>query len=302
MPLARRPTDAPGDSQFSGNWALSVRYRWGSIIFIGLITVSAVIFCPIYLWQRGLTRPDVAFFAFYTLASAFSITLGYHRLFSHAAFKAAWPICLFVLFFGGAAFEQSAMRWSSLHRLHHRYTDTDRDPYNIKRGFFYAHVGWVLIKKPPYDYSNVRDLARDPMVVHQDQHYKLWSQLSGLVIPLLIGAWIGGWMYALLVPVAARIFIVLNAAFFINSVAHTFGQRAFDPGSSARDHWLAVILTNGEGFHNFHHRFPRDYRNGVRWYHWDPTKWLIWLFSCVGLTSQLNRASAEAIVRAANGN
>jgi len=88
MPLTRRPTDAPGDSQFGGIWALSVRYRWGSIIFIGLITVSAVIFCPIYLWQRGLTGPDVAFFAFYTLASAFSITLGYHRLFSHAAFKA----------------------------------------------------------------------------------------------------------------------------------------------------------------------------------------------------------------------
>jgi stearoyl-CoA desaturase (Delta-9 desaturase) len=91
----------------------------------------------------------------------------------------------------------------------------------------------------------------------------------------------------------------LNAAFLINSVAHTYGERAFDPGSSACDHWLAVILTNGEGYHNFHHRFPHDYRNGVRWYHWDPTKWLIWLLSCVGLTSQLNKAPAEAILRAA---
>jgi stearoyl-CoA desaturase (delta-9 desaturase) len=100
-------------------------------------------------------------------------------------------------------------------------------------------------------------------------------------------------------PVAVRIFIVLNSAFFINSVAHSYGERRFDPNSSARDHWLGVILTNGEGYHNFHHRFPGDYRNDVRWYHWDPTKWLIWLCWRFGLASELNRTSAEAILRAA---
>ena len=135
-------------------------------------------------------------------------------------------------------------------------------------------------------------------MAHQDRHYKLWSHLSGLVIPFLIGAWIGGWGYAILFPVAARIFLVMNTAFFINSVAHTFGSQPFDAHSSARDHWLGVILTNGDGYHNFHHRFPRDYRNGVRWYHYDPTKWLIWLFSHIGLTSELNRISDEEIRRA----
>jgi stearoyl-CoA desaturase (delta-9 desaturase) len=192
------------------------------------------------------------------------------------------------------------MAWAALHRLHHRYTDTDRDPYNIKRGFFYAHVGWVLVKGRRYDYSIVRDLARDPMVAFQDRHYVIWSHVSGLIIPLLVGAWIGGWTYAILFPVAARIFLVLNSAFCINSIAHTFGDRPFDPKSSARDHWLGVVLTNGEGYHNFHHRFPTDYRNGVRWYHWDPTKWLIWIFSFFGLTSNLNRASDDAISRTEN--
>jgi stearoyl-CoA desaturase (Delta-9 desaturase) len=273
-------------------------YRWPSIIFIAAITVATVVFCPIYLWHYGLSKAEFAFFAFYALASSLSITLGYHRLFSHASFKAAWPIRLFVLFFGGAAFEKSAMAWSALHRLHHRHTDTERDPYNIKRGFFYAHVGWVCVEIPRYDYSNIRDLARDPLVVHQDRHYKLWSHVSGLVVPLLLGAWIGGWTYAILFPVAARIFLVLNTAFFINSAAHTFGSQSFDAHSSARDHWLGVILTNGEGYHNFHHRFPRDYRNGVRWYHYDPTKWLIWLFSLVGLTWDLNSVPDEQIRRA----
>ena len=277
-----------------------VIYRWPSIVFIGLITVATLVLCPIYLWQYGLTKAETGFFAFYALASSLSITLGYHRLFSHAAFKAAWPIRLFVLFFGGAAFEKSAMAWSALHRLHHRYTDTERDPYNIKRGFFYAHIGWVLVESRRYDYSNIRDLAKDPLVVHQDRHYKLWSHVSGFVVPLLIGAWIGGWTYAILFPVAARIFLVMNSAFFINSVAHTFGEQPFDSKSSARDHWLGVVLTNGEGFHNFHHRFPHDYRNGIRWYHWDPTKWLIWIFSHVGLTSDLNRTPAETILRTDN--
>ena len=274
-------------------------YRRQAIIFIGLITVATVIACPIYLWLYGLTMPEVAFFAFYALASSLSITFGYHRLFSHATFKVVWPIRLFVLVFGGAAFEQSAMRWAALHRRHHRHTDTDLDPYNIKRGFFYAHVGWALVRIPPIDDSTVRDLARDRMVLHQHRHYKLWSNLTGLVVPLVVGAWIGGWMYAILFPVAARIFLVLNSAFFINSLAHSHGDRPFDANSSARDNWLGVILTNGEGYHNFHHRFPGDYRNGIRWYDWDPTKWLIWLCWRCGWASNLNRTSAGAILRAA---
>ena len=270
-------------------------YRWWSIGFIVLITFATLVLCPIYLWHYGMTKVEFWFFAFYALASSLSITLGYHRLFSHAAFKAAWPVRFFVLFFGGAAFEKSAMAWAALHRLHHRYTDTDRDPYNIKRGFFYAHVGWVMVEIPRYDYSNIRDLARDPLVVHQDKHYKLWSHVSGLLVPFLIGAWIGGWAYAILFPVAARIFLVLNSAFCINSIAHTFGDQPHDSEISARDHWLGVILTNGEGYHNFHHRYPNDYRNGVRWWHWDPTKWLIWLLSRVGLASDLKRETDERI-------
>lgn len=282
--------------------APKVKYRWGSIAFIALVTVATLVFCPIYLWQYGLTKAQAAFFVFYTLASSFSINLGYHRLFSHAAFRAAWPIRLFVLFFGGAAFQKSAMGWAGLHRLHHRYTDTDRDPYDIKRGFFYAHVGWILIKAPRRDLSYlVRDLERDPMVAHQDRHYKLWSHLSGFVIPLLLGAWIGGWMYAILFPVSARIFLVLNSVFCINSISHTVGSQTYDRKSSARDHWLGVILTNGDGYHNYHHRFPRDYRHGFRWYHWDPIKWMIWSLSFVGLTSELIRTPADAIGRAADG-
>lgn len=274
------------------------RYRVGSIIFLALITAVTLIGCPLYLWKFGLTWAQAGFFVFYALASSFAITLGYHRLFSHAAFKATWPVRLVVLFFGGAAFEQSAMRWSAMHRRHHKHTDTDLDPYNINRGFFYAHCGWVMLRLPHMDYVNVRDLAHDPFVRHQHDHYRAWSYISGVLVPLLLGAWIGGWTYAILFPVFARIFLVLNSAFFINSAAHSFGSRPFNPASSARDHWFGIIVTNGEGYHNFHHAFPRDYRNGIRWYDWDPTKWIIWSLSRVGLASELKRTSPRAILLA----
>ncbi|MBV9997308.1 MAG: fatty acid desaturase [Caulobacteraceae bacterium] len=294
--MAEPPAERPGLGLVAAEAApRRKKYRLGSIAFLALLTAVTLIGCPFYLLSFGLTAAQLAFFVVYTLASSFAITLGYHRLFSHASFKAAWPIRLVVLFFGGAAFEQSALRWSALHRQHHRHTDTDLDPYNINRGFFYAHVGWVLLRLPHFDYSNVRDLTRDRIVLHQHQHYRAWSYLSGVAIPLFVGAWVGGWTYAILFPVAARIFLVLNSAFFINSAAHSFGSRPFQLNSSARDHWLGVLITNGEGYHNFHHAFPRDYRNGIRWYDWDPTKWIIWSLSRVGLTSDLKRTNADSV-------
>jgi stearoyl-CoA desaturase (delta-9 desaturase) len=99
--------------------------------------------------------------------------------------------------------------------------------------------------------------------------------------------------------VCLRIVIVLHSTFFVNSFAHTFGTRPYAPGESARDNWLGAILTNGEGFHNFHHRFPADYRNGVRRYDWDPSKWCIYLMSKVGLAWNLRKASDHRIAEAA---
>ncbi|MBI3307310.1 MAG: acyl-CoA desaturase, partial [Candidatus Omnitrophica bacterium] len=66
----------------------------------------------------------------------------------------------------------------------------------------------------------------------------------------------------------------------------------------AKDHWLVAFLTNGEGYHNFHHRFPGDYRNGVRWYQWDPSKWLIGFLSWFGLSRDLKRVSDFRILEA----
>jgi stearoyl-CoA desaturase (delta-9 desaturase) len=115
---------------------------------------------------------------------------------------------------------------------------------------------------------------------------------------MLLAWWIGRPLGGFIMVVCLRIVVVLHSTFFVNSFAHTFGTRPFDPAQSARDNWIGAILTNGEGFHNFHHRFPLDYRNGVRWYHWDPSKWVIYSLSKLGLARDLRRTSERQIAEA----
>jgi stearoyl-CoA desaturase (Delta-9 desaturase) len=271
---------------------------WTNIIFFALTTLLGVIAAPLYIVHHGFSLSEFLLFAFYMIATPLSITMGYHRLFAHKSYKAHPLVRFLLLFFGAAAFEQSAYRWASQHRVHHRYVDTDRDPYSIKKGFFYAHIGWLIFWKQPDDYSNVQDLEQDRIVFHQHRYFKYWAIGSGILLPLLIGAMTGHLLGALLIAVCARITFVYHATFCINSVCHMFGKNTYDIYSSAKDNWFSAILTYGEGYHNYHHHFPVDYRNGVRWFHWDPTKWMIRLLSFLGLAYELKRISHYKIIAA----
>jgi stearoyl-CoA desaturase (delta-9 desaturase) len=118
------------------------------------------------------------------------------------------------------------------------------------------------------------------------------------VAPLVVGMMTGHLLGAFLLSVCTRITLVSHSTFCINSVCHTFGKATYDPASSARDHWFVALLTNGEGYHNFHHRFPSDYRNGIRWYHWDPSKWTIQFLAALGLVERLNVSPEDKIQQA----
>jgi len=258
-------------------------------------TLMTVVGVPIYVMKYGVSRSEWILLFFYVFATLFSITVGYHRLFAHNTFKANAFVRFFVLFFGAAAFEQSALTWASQHRTHHQFTDTDKDPHNIRYGFWYAHVGWILFWKQPKFRENVKDLEKSRLLMHQHDYYPQWALTAGLFLPVAIGAMTGHWLGGLLLAVGARLVLVLHSTFFINSFAHMFGTAHYDANSSAKDNWFGALLTNGEGYHNFHHRFPNDYRNGVYWYHWDPTKWLIWLLSLPGWVWDLRRTPEETI-------
>lgn len=274
------------------------RTRWAGVILFAVLISCGVIGTPIYIYKYGLSVSEIALFVFYFFATGLAITAGYHRLFAHATYKTNDFVRFLLLFFGAATYEESALKWASQHRQHHQFTDTDFDPYNSRRGFWYSHIGWILFYKHSVNKDNVKDLLQNKLVMHQHLYYDFWSLFSGIVLPLLIGYLTGHLLGAFLMSVCLRMFLVMNAAFFINSYAHMVGDNSYDSKVSARDHWLGAIVTNGEGYHSFHHRFPNDYRNGIRWYHWDPSKWLIYSLSLIGWTWDLKRTPNQILAGA----
>lgn len=274
------------------------RVRWLGLVFFVALHVVGIAGTPVYLYHYGITAPEIALFLGYCMLTGMAITMGYHRLFAHRTYEASPVVSFFLLFFGAATFEESALKWASQHRQHHLFTDTEHDPYGVNKGFWHAHIGWILFWRHSTNYDNVKDLRRSRLVAHQHDHHAWWSVGGGFVLPMLIAWWIGHPLGGFVMAVCLRTIIVLHSSFFVNSFAHTFGKKTCDSTQSARDNWLGALLTNGEGFHNFHHRFPTDYRNGVRWYHWDPSKWAIFLLSKLGLAWDLKRASARQIAQA----
>lgn len=272
--------------------------NWIIIAFFAITSAGALVGAPFYVRRFGISFSEILLFLFFVQATGMSITVGYHRFYAHNTFKASRIVQFLILFFGAAAFQQSALTWSSGHRDHHRYVDTDLDPYSIKKGFWYAHIGWMTLWKQRPDYTNVKDLLKNKLVMHQHDHYVAWGVVAGILFPVLLGFLSGHALGALVFSVCVRLTFVYHATWCINSVCHTFGKATYDIYATAKDHWLVAIVTNGEGYHNFHHRFPMDYRNGVRWYHWDPSKWMIAWLAQLGLVWDLKKTSAFRILQA----
>src|SRR5256714_9420491 len=204
------------------------RVNWTTSSFlIGTVflTITAV---PLYLWYFGVDWFYFVVFGVMLAATGFSITLGYHRLFSHMTFRARLPVRLFTLIFGAAAFENSVLLWASEHRRHHKHVDHDEDPYDISKGFFHAHIGWLLFKlwpQPPFD--NVADLKKDPLVMWQHRHIHSLAVLVGFGLPALAGFLWDGWGGALggfLLGGAGRGVVLPHWTFLINSPVSPNGR------------------------------------------------------------------------------
>jgi stearoyl-CoA desaturase (delta-9 desaturase) len=225
----------------------------------------------------------------YYFYTGLGITAGYHRLWAHRAYTASKPLQYFLALGGSGAVEGSIKWWSRGHRAHHRYTDTDLDPYSAQRGFLWAHIGWMILKprrKPGT--ADVSDLSNNEVVKWQHRWYLPLIIGMGFVFPTMVaglgwGDWRGGFFFA----AAARLAFVHHSTFCVNSLAHWLGETPFDDKHTPKDHFLTALVTIGEGYHNFHHEFPQDFRNAIKWYQYDPTKWFIFSAYKLGLASQL---------------
>jgi len=272
--------------------------NWLNTIFI-IATTSIGVFGGIIFAIFNLLHWQTLILAFILAGiTGLSITAGYHRLCSHKSYKAKWPVRLFFSLMGAATFQGSILEWCTDHRNHHRYTDdVVKDPYSIKKGFWFAHVVWLFkLDSSKRDFSNVQDLAADPIYLFQHHYFPLIGAIFGFGLPVAIASLWGDVLGGLIIAGFLRLAFTYQMAFFINSLCHMMGKQTYSD-LTARDNWLTAILTCGEGFHNFHHKFPIDYRNGVRAFHYDPTKWVIYFISRLGLAFDLKRIPQHRIIR-----
>ena len=272
-------------------------YDWTMVFFLSLIPILGLIGVPIYTYYNGLVWQEPVMMLIGWWIAGMGITFGYHRLYAHRSFQAHPVIQFLAMLCGTAALQNSILKWSSDHRIHHNKLDTDADPYSIKNGFFYAHMGWILDKKS-LPIQGVHDLKKNPIVQFQYKYYWPLAIFLSFIFPMVIGSLYGRPLGGLLWGGFLRMTFVHHFTFFINSLCHYAGKRPFEPFSTARDSWWVAFFTFGEGFHNFHHKFQWDYRNGIRWYDFDPGKWSIKFLSFFGLTSNIRKVEDYKILNA----
>ena len=277
------------------------RLLWANVLMFVLTLATALVVVPWYGFTFGYSAAAWVWFAVLLYVNGLAITGGYHRLWSHRTYDSHWSLRFIYMILGAMALQNSVLVWASGHRNHHQYVDDNaRDPYSAGRGLWFSHIGWMLRRysSGEVDFSNVRDLQKDPLVAFQHRYYYPLAIGLNVLVPLALG-WLHGdlWGVFLLAGVL-RLVVSHHFTFLINSVAHAFGRQPYTDENSARDNGWLAFLTYGEGYHNFHHQFAHDYRNGIRWWQWDPSKWIICALSWLGVTRRLKRTPDVAIQRA----
>jgi stearoyl-CoA desaturase (delta-9 desaturase) len=265
-----------------------------TVALFSLIAGAGLIAVPLFGLVYGYTWLDWTMFVLLYMVSGLGITVGYHRLISHRSFMCSDWVKTVLLVAGGWALQNSALKWGADHIRHHAACDQDADPYNAQRGFWHSHCGWLFSDGRYSDEKYASRLKQDPVILWQHRYY-VPIVLSGLALPFLIGFLHGGWLSGVgcfMLAGVGRTFAVLNSTFCINSVCHLWGSQPHSQADSSRDSWFVSLLTFGEGYHNYHHTYQSDYRNGPRWYNFDPSKWLIYTLSLFGLAWSLRTASA----------
>lgn len=264
-----------------------------NIVLFSSVTGGTIIGLPTYAYFYDYSLVDWVMFGVLYVITGLGITVGYHRLLAHRSFTCPNWVKGVLLIAGGWALQNSGLKWASDHIRHHARCDQEEDPYNAQLGFWHSHCGWLLRSDPHKDPKYATKLKQDPVVLWQHRYY-IPIVLSGLALPFVVGfvndGWIGG-LGCFMLAGLGRTFFVLNSTFCINSICHLWGTQPHGQSDSSRDSWWVSLITFGEGYHNYHHMYQSDYRNGSRWYNFDPSKWFIYSLSLLGLASSLRRLS-----------
>ncbi|XP_063817503.1 stearoyl-CoA desaturase [Pseudophryne corroboree] len=277
-----------------------MRIVWRNVILMSLLHIGAlygVLVLP-------LAKPATLVFAVVCfMLSALGVTAGAHRLWSHRSYKAKLPLRIFLAVANTMAFQNDIYEWARDHRAHHKYSETDADPHNAMRGFFFSHIGWLLLRKHPDVIEkgkklDLSDLHADKVVMFQRRHYKKLILLMCFIVPTVIPCyfWDESFSVAFYVPCILRYALVLNATWLVNSAAHMFGNRPYDKNINPRENRFVAIGAIGEGFHNYHHTFPYDYSSSEFGIRYNLTTCFIDLMGYLGLASDCKKVSKETVM------
>jgi len=235
-----------------------------------------------------------------------SVCIGVHRLWSHRSFKCVRGLKLVLLFFYTMAGQTSVYNWVQIHRVHHKFAETVKDPLNFKRGFFFAHVGWYCLSYHPscekeMHRIDLADLKADKDIMFQKRNYPALLVLINVLLPVLVPCYFWGeslWI-AFWVCWVTRFCINFTQLNFTNSANHFIGLRPYDKASSATDNLWCNFLSFGEGYHNYHHVFPYDYRSGEFGDigHYNFNAMIIDFFASMGWVYDRKKVSPEMIAR-----
>ncbi|XP_035519883.1 stearoyl-CoA desaturase b isoform X3 [Morone saxatilis] len=273
---------------------------WRNIILMSLLHIGALYGLVLIPNASALT---LAFTAVCYFFSALGVTAGAHRLWSHRSYKASLPLRVFLALGNSMAFQNDIYEWARDHRVHHKYSETDADPHNATRGFFFAHVGWLLVRKHPDVIEKgkkleLSDLKADKVVMFQRRHYKLSVVILCFLVPTLVPWYFWGesLLVAYFIPGLLRYAVMLNATWLVNSAAHIWGNRPYDKTINPRENSLVALSAIGEGFHNYHHTFPFDYASSEFGIKLNITTAFIDLMCALGLAKDRKRVLKETIV------
>ncbi|XP_067153159.1 stearoyl-CoA desaturase 5 [Apteryx mantelli] len=272
---------------------------WRNVVLMGLLHLGAVYALSLVPRAQLLTLLW-AYFCF--LMTALGVTAGAHRLWSHRSYKAKLPLRIFLAAANSMAFQNDIYEWSRDHRVHHKYSETDADPHNARRGFFFSHIGWLFVRKHRDVIEKGRkldftDLLDDPVVRFQRKYYKSSVVLMCFVIPTFVPWYLWGeslWNAYFLASIL-RYTISLNVTWLVNSAAHMYGNRPYDKYISPRQNTFVTLGAIGEGFHNYHHTFPFDYSASELGLKFNPTTWFIDFMFWLGLVTDRKQAPKEMI-------
>jgi len=272
--------------------------RWQMATYISLMHVLA--FAGLF-WIPSCSTATLCWAVLLWPISGFGITGGVHRLWAHRSYQANFTWRFFTMVANSIANQGTIYHWARDHRTHHFHSETVADPHDAIRGFWFAHIGWLYLKKDPRVAEagkkvNVDDLKADGAVMLQLRFDPWWNLFWCLFFPALVakGLWGEAFWAGFFVPGAVRYIYVLHCTWLVNSAAHLWGDRPYDPASNPAENPFVAVASLGEGWHNWHHKYPFDYaasEYGIST-QFNPTKMIIDLGAALGMVTGRKRATA----------